>query len=309
MVRDRLSPAIKIISMTIRRPFPHAFEVPALSGLALRPQPIPPHRRRTRVTPLSSPSPTAFTLIELLVVIAIIAILAAMLLPALSRAKGSAQASACSNNIKQLNVAWLMYADDNLGLLVNNCSMVDTRTYRQSWVNNIQDWAMSVENTNADYVRSGKLTLYVNNSLSVFKCPSDQSVAQNGPRLRSVSMNALVGDPLISPNRFNPSWVQFLKTTQFVRPANFYVFIEEHPDTINDGYFVNTWDQIKWGNVPASFHNASANMSWADGHVERHRWLPNTVRAPVKGGVGGGFVPVPTTDYLWLRERSSTRIN
>lgn len=204
-------------------------------------------------------------------------------------------------------MAWLMYADDNNGALVNNSGSADTRSYRQSWVNNIQDWGTSPENVDPTYVLSGKLAPLVANNLSVYKCPSDHSMAQNGPRLRSISLNAMMGDPLINPNRFNPDWTQFLKVVQVPRPSNFYTFLEEHPDTINDGYFVNVWDDVKWGNLPASYHNGAGNLAWVDGHVERHRWSAETARPAVQGGAGGGFVPAPATDYLWLRERTSIK--
>lgn len=105
----------------------------------------------------------------------------------------------------------------------------------------------------------------------------------------------MMGDPLINPNRFNPEWTQFLKAGQVPWPANFFTFLEEHPDTINDGYFMNVWNDLKWGNLPASYHNGAANIAWADGHIERHRWLPeDRLRPAVQGGAGGGFIPCLT---------------
>ncbi len=263
-----------------------------------------------RVTVHSRHARRAFTLVEVLVVIAIIALLAALLLPALAGAKSRGQAVICVNNLKQLVTAHEIYADENQDLFVNNHGTQETLRTAQSWVNNIQDMLDSDGNTNLALLTSGKLAPYLNFDTAVFKCPADRSVANNGPRIRSVSLNSLVGDPGEVTNRFNPQLVQFYKLTDIPDPSRIYVFLDEHPDTLNDGFFMNRWDEFRWGNLPGSFHNGAANLSFADGHVEAHRWVLGDTRRPwERGGTLGTFVPAGPEDYEWLKQRSSVRKN
>lgn len=254
----------------------------------------------------------AFTLIELLVVIAIIAILAGLLLPALAGARRRAVTTACSNNVRTLQLGLQLYADDHQDRYVNNHGVGETRSLRRNWANNVLNWEDSPENTNNSFLTDALLGRYTGRSAPIFRCPADPAKSLVGLRNRSFSLNSLVGDPGELTNRFNPSFIQGFKETDLARPAATFTFLDEHPDTLNDGFFMNRLEEPpRWGNLPASFHDAAANLAFADGHLETHRWLvrgpDGTVRPPVKGGAGGIFAAIPTTDWDWLLERTGTR--
>jgi len=250
----------------------------------------------SRILPLATPARgRAFTLIELLVVIAIIAVLAAILLPALSRARMQAQGIQCLNNTRQLTQAWLLYAHEHDDRLPYNDGMAG-KSFRTdlNWVNNVMTWGVSgpldSDNTNLATITDASLGPF-SGSTEIYRCPADDvlSAAQRAAgwdaRIRSYSMNAMVGDAGdFSTNGYNvnnPGYTQFFKVTQIPQPVEIFVFLDEHPDSINDGYFLERDYYPEWHDLPASYHNDTTAFSFADGHSTMHRWIkPNTLRPP-----------------------------
>jgi prepilin-type processing-associated H-X9-DG protein len=251
-------------------------------------------------------------LIELLVVIAIIAILAAMLLPALSKSKATAQGIRCLGNLRQLQYAWIMYCQDNGDKIPQNIASNSGRLASDPNDPNAQpgmpnaSWVLGEARTAPGWTNNlllerGLIYPYLK-STEVYKCPQDSSSVRN----RSYSMNCWMNGIMA----WNTSCTDYTKTSQFdsrMPSVRAFVFIDENPGSINDGY----WAQdpanygLKWIDSPAHYHNDGGNLSFADGHAERRKWKDANVLAGVFRDANG-FEPKPDDkDLRWMQERCS----
>ena len=279
--------------------------------------------------------PAGFTLIELLVVIAIIAILAAMLLPALARAKQRAQAIGCMNNCKQLMLGWRMYADDNNDVLAPNDSPYTTPYYTAANKDQFKNWVVGTMEQPLDAGNDSELldphTLlspYVPNK-AAYHCLADNYIDPNAHKVhpRSYSMNSAVGTTWYSfykngtpalgapvqggwllganYNSSQTAWLTYDKLSSFTRPgpANTWVMIDENPYSINDASMaisaVATPGNTYLIDYPSGNHANAAGMSFADGHSIVHKWQDSRTYAPqgiIQAGMGSASAAAQSPD-------------
>lgn len=257
----------------------------------------------------SSRVPRGFTRADLAGVLAGTFMVVLLLSSCGSTARTAAEAAGCANNLRHLSQAWLAHGAENPELLGNpQTGDIVTATRANAWAAGSLGWASESSNTNTLFLQLPGFAPYIGRDVSVFRCPSDRflSAFQRDRgwrhRVRSYSMNGFVGG---GSNPWRPGYRQFLRPSQIITPAETFVFVDEHADSINDPYFAVTPDGSNVPDLPGSLHSRGGNLSFADGRVERHGWVGTRIVLPVTAA----FLPVipagRDADSLWLGERAS----
>jgi len=279
---------------------------------------------------------SGFTLIELLVVIAIIAILASMLLPALAKAKTKAQGIMCMNNTKQLMLAWQMYQLDNNDYIIQSYHGGDARggtagldPKKAPWVSGWLNWqAADTDNTNTLFLtddRYAHIAKYLGQNKNIFLCPADKYIAESQRkkgwthRVRSLSGNIGIGEGNAEGGPWSTVYKHIKKMGDMSNPGpgETWVYLDEHPDSMNDAGFFNPTGDTTIVDLPASYHNGAGGFAFADGHSEIHKWhgaiSPGNCPIRVQDNAESGFSlksapKAHDPDVAWLSYRGG-RVN